>query len=147
MAVAAAVSLFLQIALKWDSDRPRDFAYLMIVTVALTTIGWLAVTWLTRPEPDDTLLAFYRRVRPHGFGWKPVAAAAGPIAIQGSLRLELFNALLGCVMVYGALFGVGEMLLGSVARGAALLVVAALAASAIARNLNRESAARANLSS
>src|SRR6195256_4036797 len=33
MAVAAAVSLYLQIALKWDGDKPRDFAYLMIVTV------------------------------------------------------------------------------------------------------------------
>src|SRR5205823_2910916 len=29
MAVAAAVSLYLQIVLKWDSDRPRDFAYIM----------------------------------------------------------------------------------------------------------------------
>src|SRR6476619_4590094 len=55
MAVAAAVSLYLQIGLGWDGDKPRDFAYLMLVTVGVTTIGWLAVTWLTRPEPDATL--------------------------------------------------------------------------------------------
>jgi hypothetical protein len=34
----------LQLVLKWDSDRPRDFAYIMIVTVAITTIVWLVVT-------------------------------------------------------------------------------------------------------
>ena len=33
MAVAAAVSLYLQLVLKWDGDEPRDFAYLMLVTV------------------------------------------------------------------------------------------------------------------
>src|SRR5258708_4263835 len=73
MVVAAAVSLFLQLVWKWDSDRPRDFAYLMIVTVGLTTVGWLVVTWMTPPEPEATLTAFYRRVRPHARGWRAVA--------------------------------------------------------------------------
>jgi hypothetical protein len=50
----------------------------------------------------------------------------------------LLNALLGCVLVYAALFGVGEILLRSAARGAVLLIVAALAAAAIARNLDAE---------
>src|SRR5467141_277101 len=66
MAIAAAVSLYLQLGLKWDSDQPRDFAYIMIVTVTLTTIAWLAVTFMARPEPGETLTAFYRRVRPQG---------------------------------------------------------------------------------
>ncbi len=136
MAVAAAVSLYLQIALKWDGDRPRDLAYTMIVTVTLTTIAWLAVTFMTRPEPDETLTAFYLRVRPQGPGWTPVAAAAGPIVVPGSLRRELANALLGCVLVYSALFGVGEILLRSALLGVGLLVVSALAAIVIVRNLD-----------
>src|SRR6266705_1799033 len=66
MVVAAVVSLSLQIGLKWDGDRPRDFAYISIVTGALTTIGWLAVTFLTVPEPKEKLVAFYHRVHPDG---------------------------------------------------------------------------------
>jgi hypothetical protein len=135
MAVAAAVSLYLQIVLKWDGDRPRDFAYIMLVTVSLTTIAWLAVTWMTPAEPAETLQAFYRRVRPHGRGWAPIAAVTGVPAATGSLGSELFNAFLGCVLVYAALFGVGEILLRSVTFGVALLAVSALAAAAIARNL------------
>ena len=143
MAVAAAVSLYLQLALKWDGDKPRDFAYLMLVTVGLTTIAWLAVTWMTPAEPDATLHAFYRRVRPHGRGWASIAAAVGLPAATGSLGGELLNAVLGCVLVYAALFGVGELLLRSVAIGIGLLVVSALAAWAIVRNLTaQEEAAR-----
>jgi len=138
MAVAAVVSLYLQLGLKWDSDRPRDFAYIMIVTVAATTIAWLAATWMTPPEPAETLHAFYRRVRPHGRGWAPIAAAAGLPEASGSLGGELLNAFLGCVLVYAALFGVGEMLLRSAVRGGLLLIVSALAAAAIARNLDLE---------
>ncbi len=136
MAAAAAVSLYLQLALKWDSDRPRDFAWIMIVTVAATTVVWLIVTFATRPESDRTLAAFYRRVRPHGAGWRLVAAALGER--PGSSRMlfiELWNAVLGCVMVYAALFGVGEVLLRSATLGIVLLAVAALAAALIARNL------------
>ena len=136
MAIAAAVSLYLQVALKWDSDQPRDFAYIMIVTVSLTTIGWLAVTWLTPPEPEETLRSFYRRVRPHGPGWKPIAAAVGIPSASASLSRELVNAVLGCVLVYAALFGVGELLLRSAMIGVALLVISAVAAFAIARNLD-----------
>ena len=136
MAIAAVVSLYLQLGLKWDSDQPRDFAYIMIVTVSLTTVGWLMVTWLTAPEPDETLRAFYRHVRPHGPGWKPIADAVGLPPASPSLARELLNAFLGCVLVYAALFGVGELLLRSAAVGIGLLFISALAAYAIARNLD-----------
>jgi Na+/proline symporter len=139
MAVAAAVSLYLQIALRWNGDRPRDFAYIMIVTVSVTTIAWLIVTWLTPPESDATLTAFYRRVRPQGPGWAPIARAVGmPSAGTASLARQIVNAALGCVLVYAALFGVGELLLRSALVGLALLALSALAAFAIARNLQTE---------
>src|SRR5262245_26728373 len=138
MAIAAAVSLYLQIALGWDGDRPRDFAYLMIVTVTITTIAWLAVTWMTPPEPEQTLVDFYRRVRPHGAGWEPIRRVANVAPAPGSLGRDLFNALTGCVLIYASLFGVGEILLRSVARGLMLLVIAAFAAFVIARNLEAE---------
>ena len=64
MLAAFAVSLTLQLGFKLDSDKPVDFAWLMIVTVGVTTFGWLTVTLLTRPEPDEVLISFYRAKRP-----------------------------------------------------------------------------------
>ena len=141
MAAAAAVSLFLQLVLKWDSDRPRDFAYIMMATVGITTIVWLTVTWLTPPESEATLTAFYRKVRPQGPGWARVARAIGAAPTgSSSLVRQITNAVLGCVLVYSALFGVGEILLRSALIGIGLLAVSALAAFAIARNLDTEEA-------
>ena len=54
-------------------DDPLQFAYIMLITVAFTTAVWIAVTFLTPPEPMKTLVAFYRRVRPWGF-WGPILA-------------------------------------------------------------------------
>jgi hypothetical protein len=63
-----------------------------------------------------------------------------PLA-PGSLSGELLNAFLGCVLVYAALFGVGELLLRSAPIGIGLLIVSAAAAFAIARNLTAQEAA------
>ena len=115
----------------------------MLVTVALTTIAWLAVTWLTPPEPDATLQAFYRRVRPHGRGWAPIAAAVGLPAASASLGGELLNALLGCVLVYSALFGVGADAAAQRARSAwGCSPSPRCAAFAIARNLTARGSGR-----
>jgi Na+/proline symporter len=135
MAVAAAVSLYLQIALKWDSDRPRDFAYIMLITVTITTIAWLAVTWLTAPEPRATLAAFYERVRPYPRGWRPIAGDSPLAESSASIGRDLANAALGCVLVYGALFGVGEILLSNRMLGLALLLISGTSGIAISRNL------------
>src|SRR3989441_3411497 len=64
MIAAFAVSVLLQTVAGLDSDRPLEFAWIMLITVAITTGVWLAVTFLTRPEPEGTLVAFYRRTRP-----------------------------------------------------------------------------------
>src|SRR2546422_7114395 len=61
---AFVVSVLLQTVGGLDSDLPLDFARIVLVTVAVTTVVWLAVTFATRPETDATLVAFYRRTRP-----------------------------------------------------------------------------------
>ncbi len=136
MIVAAAVSLFLQIYLKWDSDQPRDFALLMIVTVSITTIAWLAITFLTKPEPAEKLVKFYRQVRPEGPGWKHIAAAAEMESPRGTgLTSQLVNWIMGAALIYGALFGSGKLILGEWIAGLGFTVIAIAAAIALSRNL------------
>ena len=68
-----------------------------------TTVTWLAVTFMTKPESDETLGAFYARVRPTGPGWRAVAERTG-IAPQGpGLGVRLRDWALGCVMIHAAL--------------------------------------------
>ncbi|HTM25859.1 MAG TPA: sodium:solute symporter family protein [Vicinamibacterales bacterium] len=130
MIAAAMVSLTLQTRWHWNSDDPEQFAWLMLVTVGLTTIAWVFVTFATAPEPMETLVAFYRRVRPAGPGWAPVAAVAGVPPIRESLIRSLAAWVLGCVLIYALLFGIGSLILGPRLVGMGL-IVAALAAGAL----------------
>jgi hypothetical protein len=41
------------------------------VVVGISLIGCLLGTFLTKPESDEVLIDFYRRVRPWGF-WRPI---------------------------------------------------------------------------
>lgn len=140
MITAAIVSIFLQLVLRWDSAQPRDFAYLMLVTVGITTIVWVTVTLLTQPEPVEKLVAFYERVRPEGPGWNGIAAAAGLRAehAKGRLSLQFVNWILGCALIYGSLFGIGKIIFKEWVAGALFLLVAIVAGTLITRNLTRE---------
>jgi Na+/proline symporter len=110
-----------------DND-PNATATIMLVTVACSTVVWLSVTLLTRPEPDAVLDAFYRRVRPGGPGWAKVSARLGfgREPIPGG-ALAWTNWIAGIVAVYATLFGIGKVIFGFTGAGLAMLAVAAAA--------------------
>jgi len=137
MIAAFVVSLLMQTAVGLDSDRPVDFAWIMIVTVAVTTIVWLAVTFLTAPESRDTLVAFYRRTRPSRFGWGPVAAWAPEVRASTDGLANLLDWIAGCVLIYGVLFGVGKLLLHDTLPGVLLVGLGGIAGAVIYRDLSR----------
>jgi len=137
MAASFAVSLLLQLGLGWRTEDPREFAWIVLVTVATSTVVWLAATWLTPPEPEATLLAFYRRVRPSAALWGPIAARATDVAPARDGLLNLMDWAAGCVLVYASLFGVGKIIFGETTLGLALLAVAAAAGWLIYWDLDR----------
>ena len=137
MAASFAVSLLLQLGLGWRTEDPREFAWIVLVTVATSTVVWLAATWLTPPEPEATLLAFYRRVRPSAALWGPIAARATDVAPARDGLLNLMDWAAGCVLVYASLFGVGKILFGETTLGLGMLAVAAAAGRFIYRDLDR----------
>lgn len=110
----------------------------MLVTVLVSTIVWVAVTFLTKPEPDEKLRSFYERVRPGGPGWARVSTAMGlgREAIPGG-ALSFANWGLAVVLVYSALFGIGKVVLGATAAGLGLLLLAGACFALVMRNLKR----------
>src|SRR5437867_1154627 len=137
MVSAFVVSLFLQLAFGLDNDKPIDFAHIMLITVAVTTVVWLAVTFLTKPEPQEKLVAFYRRTRPSRAGWAPIAALAPDVKVAGGGLSNLLDWIAGLVLVYGVLFGVGKLLLHETLPGLVLLAFGALGGFVIYRDLSR----------
>lgn len=84
----------------------------MAIVAGLTILVWLAVTFLTRPESDEVLLAFYRRVRPGGPGWKPMKRLDPGVETDRHLGTAIFTALVASGIVYFAIPGVGAVIFG-----------------------------------
>ncbi len=121
MATAFVTSLALQVVGGFDSDKPVDFAWIMIITVTVTTVVWLTVTLLTKPESDQTLVKFYVRARPGVTGWGPIARLAPEVKSSNNGWYSALDWVSGCVLIYGVLFGTGKLLLGEWALGFSLL--------------------------
>ena len=117
----------------FSGSDPVIFAKTTLCTTGITTLVWVAVTLLTGPEPNDTLVKFYMKVRPQITGWEPVAKLAGDVPVTRDLGRNLVNWLLGCVLIYSALFSIGELCFGRYQVGFLLAFVAIVCGLVISR--------------
>jgi len=139
MTAALTMSLGLRLTDFHPSGSAVDSAMRALVVTGVTTVMWLIVTFATKPEPQEVLLKFYRSVRPQITGWQSLAALSPEIPVTRDLGRNLFSWVLGCLMVYLTLFGLGHMLLGPFWEGAGLLAVAGICAGALYSNISRSS--------
>ena len=120
-----------------------DFPVNLYGIVGITTVCWLAATFLTRPTPPEALDAFYRSIRPGGAGWRPVAARNADVEAEAGMGRLALRWALGVAAVYAALFGVGGLLLGTPLRGALLLAGGAAALAVLVRTYREDEAVAA----
>jgi len=146
MATALVVTIALKVIRPFSEEDPLLYAKSMLVTVAVTTIAWVLVTWLTPAEPEAKLLEFYRRVRPGGPGWAPVARRLNAPA-SDPLAPDLASWALGCALIYGFLFGIGALIFGHWARGIIGLGIGLLAGIGVLKLLARRQDSKARLCS
>ncbi len=111
--------------LGWDSLK-------FLIAVGATTLTWLLATFLTRPEDEETLRNFYRKVQPGGPGWAKLVNKArkdgvnlGDEGKPWHLPTEILCVFVGMVMIYSSLFSIGSFVYGNIGWGISLAVVAA----------------------
>jgi hypothetical protein len=91
--------------------RIDDFGMRLLVTTAISMAVWIPAMLLTRPETDERLDTFYRRVRPGGPGWKRQRERTGMAPIQ-DLGRDLLRVCAALMILFGLLFGTGGFLFG-----------------------------------
>jgi solute:Na+ symporter, SSS family len=138
---AMATALVMTVSLRWiapfSGTNPVIFAKSALTTTAVTTFVWLVVTFATKPEPEQILLKFYRGVRPQITGWQAIARLAPEVPPSRDLGRNLLCWILGCAMVYLALFGLGHVLLGPMWEGLLLLLLSSICAGVLYSNISR----------
>ena len=102
------------------------------IVVLITSLIWVTVTFLTKPETDETLRKFYKKTTPGGPGWARILNTFPDTSfIENETKKKwtvpsgILAMILGCFMVYGAMFATGNFLYGNykLASGLLLLVI------------------------
>jgi Na+/proline symporter len=110
MALSFLVAIYFQFIHPRLGFAPMPATTSLVLGVLVTTVGWLVVTFLTPPTDRATLQTFYDRIHPLGRGWSKVVRVDRPAGENVTAAFLCW--FLGCVVVYGALFGTGTLLYG-----------------------------------
>jgi len=111
---AAATGFALAKLLGYD-----DFAQLMIFTTIFATIVWVAATFLTKPDDEQTLQTFFDRVKPGGPGWKRFHTKGEETY---SLLPGIGYMIISAVSIIAMLFGMGQIFFESMMLGVSCFV-------------------------
>ncbi len=115
-----------------------EFPISLFYLVGGTTIVWLTVTFLTNPTDENVLIEFYRRVHPGGKLWTPIASKLPEITEKANFKLMFLNWLIGVVLVYSSLFGIGSLIFADYSKAIIYFTLAIFALAFIAFNLSKD---------
>jgi SSS family solute:Na+ symporter len=137
-AISVAFVLMHRAGINWGT-HPE-----LVVSVAFTTICWLATAFAAPQTERGTLVEFYKKVRPFGPGWRAIRREAGISDAEAALYEKKDNiplAMLGWVsgvaVVWSALFTVGNVLYGRTGYALALGAVFLVSGSVLVRVTRR----------
>lgn len=120
---------------QWIVTPMSDYGLRILAITLIVCTLWIAVMFLTPPESEETLNAFYRRVRPGGGGWRRQQIATGLLPIQ-NLGHDIQKSIAANFLLFGVLVGTGAFLL--LQQGLAWFsLVVAVASGVVLRRLNK----------
>ncbi len=102
------------------------------LSVIIVTVGWIAVTFMTKPTDEKTLRDFLRRSGAGGPGWKKIIDSAQRdgqdlgLEKEWSVPMGLLCTVISCIAVYAALFATGLYIYGNYVPAIILTIVFAV---------------------
>ena len=119
MVVSFFIALYLELIHPALGGSPIDATTQLLIGVGITTVSWVGVTLLTRPEPSEVLYYFIEKINPGGPGWKAVHQKATNdgkklhVSTSGwNVPLGIVCMLLGALAIYSMMFATGYFLYG-----------------------------------
>ena len=102
--------------------------------VIFTTIVWIIVTLITKPDDTETLIRFIQKTNPGGPGWDKIrkevekhsAGNKNKIEKKWSVPIGIVCMLFGCLTIYSILFSTGYFIYGQLIKACFFLFIALL---------------------
>ena len=102
-----------------------------LLVVGVTSAVWIAATFITKPENNEILRSFYKKIQPGGPGWSKVVDEAEREGVTlkdntkgWSVPSGIIAMLLGCVLIYSCMFATGYWIYGDTIKATILTVLA-----------------------
>lgn len=95
----------------WPLYFLDDYAVRFTLNMIVTTTIWVIVTFLTPPEKEETLIKFYKRIRPSGI-WNDIPGKAGSPNHLAVGKLEWACWFLGVTGLFAMIFCLGKLCFG-----------------------------------
>ena len=116
MAISFAIAIFFELV--WPQIAGSEAAFSttekLLWGTGLTTLGWLLVTLLTKPEPRTTLYRFCKKTQPGGPGWQKVTtelkAQGEKVTANWQVPEGVAAMVAASIFIYSLLFGTGMFL-------------------------------------
>ena len=86
------------------------FAVRVAVNIVVTLVVWVSVTLWTGREPGPQTIAFYRRMRIAGPGWRLVARQTSLPAVRDELARATIGWVASLLLLFGLLLGIGSLI-------------------------------------
>ena len=108
------------------------FTVKLLINVTLTTIVWIATTFITKPESQETLEKFYSTTHPGGPGWQKVIKRAAENGreidkkkgVAWEMPVMISCVFIGCISIYSSLFAIGFFIYNNLLYGFILSFIA-----------------------
>lgn len=136
--ITATITPFLVYGILILGKFDIKFPDTLYIIVPITTFSWIIATYISNPTDETVLRNFFMKIRPGGAGWKVYSRKYPDVKIDKGYFLLMIDWILGILMVYMILFGIGNIIFSDYISGTMFLAIGLFSGYIIFRNFNRQ---------
>jgi Na+/proline symporter len=135
--IVATVTRFIVYGILYFGKFDVKFPETLFIIVPVTTIAWLVTVFITKPTEENKLLSFYKQVHPGSPGWRKISSQLPDVKPDSGYAFLFADWVLGIILVYMFLFGIGKIILGDYFIGFIYLILGTISGILIFKNLEK----------
>ncbi len=135
--IVATVTPFIVYGVLYFGKVNVKFPETLFIIVPVTTLAWIVTVLITKPTEERKLLSFYKQVHPGGAGWRKISSMLPDVKPDSGYAFLFADWVLGIILVYMFLFGIGKIILGDYLIGFIYIILGTISGSLIFKNLDK----------